>query len=89
MLVTNSLAAIGVYFHGWPWEYQPALGGWYISAAEALPGDLIYYQDGGAGVAHIAVYIGNGQAIHGGFNGNETRVFSANVGSGPIFLRIP
>ena len=48
---------------------------------EAQPGDLLYYADGGGGQAHIAVYLGNGQAVHGGFNGNETVKFSANVGS--------
>jgi cell wall-associated NlpC family hydrolase len=87
MLVTNSLAAVGIYFHGWPWQYQPALG-YYIPAAQAQPGDLIYYADGGAGLAHIAIYIGNGMAVHGGYNGNQTVVFTAYVGSGPVFLRL-
>ncbi|WP_131682378.1 NlpC/P60 family protein [Pseudarthrobacter sp. YALA5] len=86
MLVTNSLAAVGINFHDWPAGY---LGlGRTVSAAEAQPGDLIYYADGGAGVAHIAVYAGNGQAVHGGYNGNQTVVFSANVGSGPVFIRV-
>ena len=39
-------------------------------------------------MAHIAVYAGNGMAVHGGFNGNQTVVFSANVGSGPVFIRV-
>jgi hypothetical protein len=39
-------------------------------------------------MAHIAVYAGNGQAVHGGYNGNQTVVFSANVGSGPVFIRV-
>lgn len=86
MLVTNSLAAVGINFHDWPAGYL-ALGQT-VSAAEAQPGDLIYYADGGAGVAHIAVYAGNGQAVHGGYNGNQTVVFSANVGSGPVFIRV-
>ena len=38
--------------------------------------------------AHIAVYAGNGQAIHGGWNGNQTVVNSVNVGSGPVFIRV-
>jgi cell wall-associated NlpC family hydrolase len=90
MLVTNSLAAVGIHFHGWPHEYY-ALGT-AVSAADAVPGDLIYYVNGSgasvSGLAHIAVYIGNGQAVHGGWNGNETRVFSVNVGSGPLFIRL-
>lgn len=86
MLVTNALAAVGINFHDWPAGYL-SLGST-VSAAEAQPGDLIYYADGGAGVAHIAVYAGNGQAVHGGYNGNQTVVFSANVGSGPVFIRV-
>ncbi|MCP9000512.1 NlpC/P60 family protein [Pseudarthrobacter sp. RMG13] len=86
MLVTNSLAAVGINYHGWPAGYLSL--GKTVSAAEAQPGDLIYYADGGAGVAHIAVYAGNGQAVHGGYNGNQTVVFSANVGSGPVFIRV-
>ncbi|MFF1253635.1 NlpC/P60 family protein [Pseudarthrobacter sp. NPDC058329] len=86
MLVTNSLAAVGINFHDWPAGY---LGlGRTVSAAEAQPGDLIYYANGGSGMAHIAVYAGNGQAVHGGYNGNQTVVFSANVGSGPVFIRV-
>lgn len=86
MLVTNSLAAVGINFHDWPAGYLSL--GRTVSAAEAQPGDLIYYADGGAGVAHVAVYAGNGQAVHGGYNGNQTVVFSANVGSGPVFIRV-
>lgn len=86
MLVTNSLAAVGINFHDWPAGYLSL--GRTVSAAEAQPGDLIYYADGGAGMAHIAVYAGNGMAVHGGYNGNQTVVFSANVGSGPVFIRV-
>lgn len=83
-LVSNSLAAVGINFHGWPAGYLSL--GRTVSAAEAQPGDLIYYADGGMGMAHIAVYIGNGQAVHGGWGGGTTAVFSANVGSGPVFI---
>ena len=86
MLVTNALAAVGINFHDWPAGYLSL--GQTVSAAEAQPGDLIYYADGGAGVAHVAVYAGNGQAVHGGYNGNQTVVFSANIGSGPVFIRV-
>lgn len=86
MLVTNSLAAVGIYFHDWPVGYFSL--GYTVPASEAIPGDLIYYANGGAGVAHIAVYAGNGMAVHGGFNGNETRLWTAYVGSGPVFIRV-
>ncbi|MBG6185248.1 LysM repeat protein [Arthrobacter sp. CAN_A214] len=52
------------------------------------PGDFIYYQDGGAGVPHNAVYIGGGKAIHSGFNGGQTVVNSADIGSGPSYYRV-
>lgn len=86
MLVTNALAAVGIHFHDWPAGYL-SLGD-RVPASQAQPGDLIYYADGGGGMAHIAVYAGNGMAVHGGFNGNDTVVFSANVGSGPVFIRV-
>jgi cell wall-associated NlpC family hydrolase len=85
-LATNALAAAGINFHGWPAGYL-SLGST-VSAADAKPGDLIYYQNGGMGMAHIAVYVGNGQAIHGGWNGGTTALYSANVGSGPVFIRV-
>lgn len=52
------------------------------------PGDFIYYADGGMGFSHNAVYIGNGQAIHSGWNGNQTVVNSVDIGSGPTYYRV-
>ncbi|UUL76300.1 C40 family peptidase [Pseudarthrobacter sp. Fe7] len=86
MLVTNALAAVGIHFHDWPAGYL-SLGD-RVPMSQAQPGDLLYYADGGGGMAHIAVYAGNGMAVHGGFNGNDTVVFSANVGSGPVAIRV-
>lgn len=85
-LATNSIAAIGVNFHGWPADYMSL--GRTVSQAEAQPGDLIYYASNGFGSSHIAVYIGNGQAVHGGWNGMGTAEFSANLpsASAPIFI---
>lgn len=85
-LVSNSLAAAGIFFHGWPAGYKSL--GHAESAAEAQPGDVIYYDNAGAGMPHVAIYIGNGQAIHGGFDGGNTVVFSAYLGSGPQFIAI-
>lgn len=84
-LVSNALAAAGIHFHGWPRDYF-SLGS-VVSASQALPGDLIYYDNAGAGMPHIAVYIGNGQAVHGGFNGS-TVIASAQLGSGGTFIRV-
>ncbi|MGN8131005.1 NlpC/P60 family protein [Paenarthrobacter sp. 22069] len=86
MLVTNALAAVGIHFHDWPAGYLSL--GETVPMSQAQPGDLLYYADGGGGMAHIAVYAGNGMAVHGGFNGNDTVVFSANVGSGPVAIRV-
>ena len=72
------------YYHGWPSGYL-SLG---TVTNDPTPGDLIYYADGGMGMAHIAVYIGNGQAVHGGYNGNQTVVSTVNVGSGPVYIRL-
>lgn len=86
-LVSNALAAAGIKFHGWPREYF-ALG-YTVSASQARPGDLIYYANGGNGLAHIALYVGNGKAIHGGWGG-KTVLYSANYSScsTPIYIRI-
>ncbi|MCC9177784.1 C40 family peptidase [Arthrobacter sp. zg-Y750] len=64
---------------------QLAAYGTQVSTPE--PGDMVYYADGGMGLAHIAIYVGNGEAIHSGWNGNQTVVQSVNVGSGPVFYR--
>ncbi|MEB7503836.1 NlpC/P60 family protein [Arthrobacter koreensis] len=86
MLATNALAAAGINYHGWPAGYLSL--GRTVSASEAIPGDLIYYADGGMGMAHIAVYVGNGQAVHGGFFGNQTVVAPAELGSGGVYIRV-
>lgn len=90
MLVTRSLAAVGIKHHGWPVSYYSL--GYAVSAAEAKPGDLIYYVNGSGasigGMAHIAIYVGNGMAVHGGWDGWTTKLFSVNVGSGPNYIRL-
>ncbi len=85
-LASNSLAAAGINFHGWPAGYLSL--GRTVGAGEAIPGDLIYYADGGMGMAHIAVYIGGGKAVHGGFNGNTTVIAPAELGSGGVYIRV-
>ena len=62
MLVTNSLKSVGINFHGWPIEYK-TLGEW---TDTPVPGDIIIYS------GHVALYIGNGRAIHGGWYGHST-----------------
>lgn len=86
MLVTNALKSVGINFHDWPAGYMSL--GTVVPASEAVPGDLIYYPDGGLGVAHIGVYAGNGQAVHGGWQGNQTVLNTANVGHGATYIRV-
>lgn len=74
MLATNALAAAGINFHDWPENYS-ALGSW---TTAPVPGDLCIYQ------GHIAVYVGNGRAVHGGWNGWTTVEYS--VGCSNPFL---
>ena len=73
MLVTNSLKAVGINFHGAPERYL-SLG---ELTNDPVPGDIIVYS------GHVAIYIGNGQAVHGGWNGYTTAVFSVEC-SAPL-----
>ena len=74
MLVTNSLKAVGINFHGWPIEYK-TLGEWTDSP---VPGDIIIYE------GHVALYIGNGRAIHGGWYGHSTIEWSVECSNNLI-----
>lgn len=65
-LVSNSLAAAGIYWHSWPEAYA-SLGSW---TSSPVPGDICIYS------GHVAVYAGGGQAIHGGWNGTTTAIYS-------------
>lgn len=85
-LVSNALAAVGIYHHSYPAGYLKL--GTVVSYADAQPGDVIYYLNGGAGVPHVAIYIGNGQAIHGGWKGYTTVIASAFIGPNPVFIRV-
>lgn len=81
MLATNSLASVGVNFHGWPTDYA-SLGRW-VSGNDVQPGDLAIYQ------GHISVVSGQGTAVHGGFNGSNTVNYSIGC-SNPLigFIRV-
>ena len=69
-LVSNSLAAAGIYFHGWPQQYA-SLGSW---TSNPVPGDIVIYD------THVAIYAGGGTAVHGGWNGGTTAVGSVYCG---------
>lgn len=65
-VVQMALANAGVSdaMNLWPNEYA-AQYGYYTTDPQA--GNLVYYNQGGNGQDHIAVYIGNGQAVHGNY----------------------
>lgn len=86
MIVTNALKSLSINFHDWPAAYMSL--DTVVPALESVPGDLIYYPDGGLGVAHIGVYAGNGQAIHGGWKGNQTVLNTASAGRGATYIRV-
>lgn len=90
------LAGVENVYVLWPDQYAEYYG-YYTDEPEA--GNLIYYDNGGRGVDHIAVYIGNGDAVHGNFlteEGSKTIVYSAydtydsygNPASDPQFIQI-
>lgn len=79
-LVERSLRAIGIPagdLGTQPYEYT-GLGGTLVTSGDYAPGDVLIWSG-----RHVAVYIGNGQAVHGGFGGNQTVVASAFLDGAP------
>lgn len=85
-LASNALRAAGINFHSGPAGFM-SLGS-VVPASQAQAGDLIYYSNAGAGMPHIAVYVGGGKAVHGGWNGGTTSLQTAFLGSGQTFIRV-
>ena len=78
MLVTNSLRAVGINFHGWPYQYLSL--GRVVPYSQAMPGDIVVYN------GHVAIYIGNGQCVHGGWYGTQTVIYSIYCNSGAFTI---
>lgn len=57
-----------------------------VDAASARAGDLVYWQDGGAGEPHIGIYLGGGKVLHSPQTGDVTKI--SNVWGHPIFKRV-
>ena len=59
-----------------------------IAASEARPGDVIYYQDGGLGIQHYAIYLGGDAALQGNWEGSA-KIKNVHIknASAPIFYR--
>ncbi|GAA1421206.1 hypothetical protein GCM10009640_11790 [Agrococcus citreus] len=83
-LVRRSIAAAGLPYSGMGSLFNL---GPTIPMSAASPGDVIYYANGGTGSAHVAIYIGGGRAVHGGWSGYNTVVAGVNIGgSAPVFI---
>ena len=87
-VVQQALANAGVSdaYQLWPDQYAGQYG-YYTN--DPQEGDLLYYNNGGRGVDHIAIYIGNGQAVHGNYEG-KTVIASAylSTAASPQFIRV-
>ena len=91
---SGSVSAGGINFHGWPEEYVNVPGGHVVTDGSLQPGDILIYANtggwnGGAHYDHVALYVGNGQAVHGGWNGYSVALASAMTEKLTIVVRIP
>ena len=93
-LVENALNAASLtgrsYSNGWSSLYNETIYRNGTVTDDPQPGDIIYYAHNSSNTSsHVAVYIGNGMAIHGGWDGYTVAIFSAyvNGASDPVFVR--
>lgn len=79
-LVERSLQAVGIPAGdlGTQIHEYTALGGVEVFDGAYAPGDVLVWSG-----RHVAVYIGNGQAVHGGYGGNQTVVAGAFLDGTP------
>lgn len=85
-LVQNSLAAVGVTKRRDQGGYDLGTGIWdytgfgqQVSLDALAPGDVLIYGNASSGT-HVAIYIGNGQAVHGGYSNNTVIASHDGVG---------
>lgn len=89
-LVQNSIAAIGLTqrrdqggtdLGTGIWQYDHF--GTRVDINALAPGDILIYGNASSGT-HVAIYIGNGQAVHGGWAGNNTAIGGVNTAYQPL-----
>ena len=78
-LTKASYAAAGVYIgshHVTSQYYLMANEGRLVPLSQMVPGDLVFYGDGGSpdGLYHVAMYVGNGQMVEAPYEGVPVRV---------------
>ena len=63
--------------------------GYVVSAEEAKAGDILYYNNGGLGLPHYAVYLGGNTALQGNYLGTTVigKVYLNNA-TAPVFYRL-
>ena len=89
-LVQNALAAIGLTERRDQGGYDHGVSDFYrygtpVTDGNYAPGDILIWP----GAPHVAVYIGNGQAVHGGWQGNQTVVAGyASPSATPDVIRL-
>ena len=59
-----------------------------VSLDSLLPGDLLFYTNGGSSIGHVALYIGNGQIIHASTPSTGIKISSANYRTPLCAVRI-
>ena len=56
---------------------------------EPVPGDIIYYTEGGLNLPHWAIYLGDGLALHGNYNGSaQIKSVYLTGASYPVYYRV-
>ena len=89
-LVQNALAAVGLTERRDQGGYDHGVSDFYrygtpVTDGNYAPGDILIWP----GAPHVAVYIGNGQAVHGGWQGNQTVVAGyASPSATPDVIRL-
>jgi cell wall-associated NlpC family hydrolase len=79
-LTQASWAAAGVSIERTAEEQYDSLP--HVSTSDLQPGDLLFY-DYGEGITHVAIYVGNGMAIHAPHTGTVVQYGAVNV-IGPL-----
>ena len=75
-LTMMAYASVGLSIggHGATAQYNWARShGKLVSYGDAVPGDLIFYTDGGGDMYHVAIYVGGGQMIEAPYEGLDVR----------------
>jgi cell wall-associated NlpC family hydrolase len=59
-----------------------------VSLDSLLPGDLLFYTNGGSSIGHVAMYIGNGQVVHASTPATGIKISNANYRTPLCAVRI-